>query len=295
MNEMHVSGISVYPVKSCAPVAMERAVVGPRGLDFDRRWMLVDAGGETLTGREFPALLEVKTEIREGRLILRAPAMPELEVAGPDEGTPRRVFVFEDPCEALGCGARVDQWFRDYLGTECHLVHMGRDCRRAVTAERGGRPGDEVSFADECPLLLTTEASLADLDARAPIEVTMERFRPNLVVRRGVRALRRGPLAPGAHRWHRVRLRAGLPALRLHHHRPGERGPGRAPGAPAHSLHLPPLRRRWPGLRHPPHPARRGSRPRGRPRGGGHARVAGARCRSRAVAGATRPGRVSGY
>lgn len=199
MNEILVSGITVYPVKSCAPVAMDRAVVGPRGLDFDRRWMLVDAEGETLTGREFPALLEVQAEIQEGRLILRAPAMPELEVGGPDEGTPRRVFVFEDPCEALGCGTRVDQWFRDYLGTECHLVHMGRDCRRAVTAERGGRPGDEVSFADECPLLLTTEASLADLDARAPIEVTMERFRPNLVVRGG-------PAPYDEDHWRRVRI-----------------------------------------------------------------------------------------
>ena len=60
---------------------------------------------------------------------------------------------------------------------------MGRDCRRPVTEERGGLPGDEVSFADECPLLLTSEASLADLNRRAPEPVAMHRFRPNLVVR----------------------------------------------------------------------------------------------------------------
>ena len=183
MTEIQVSGVAIYPVKSCAPIALDRAVVGPRGLEFDRRWMLVDAGGETLTGREFPGLLKVKAEIREGRLLLRAPAMPELEVAGHGEGTARQVFVFEDACPALGCGVRADQWFRDYLGTQCHLVHMDAECPRPVTEERGGRPGDEVSFADECPLLLTTEASLADLNVRAPIEVTMERFRPNLVVR----------------------------------------------------------------------------------------------------------------
>ncbi len=199
MNELHVSGVAVYPVKSCAPVAMEQATVGPRGLDFDRRWMLVDAGGETLTGREFPGLLEVKAEIREGRLCLGAPAMPDLEVAGHEWGTPRRVFVFDDPCPALGCGDRADEWFSDYLGTECHLVHMGRDCRREVSAARGGRPGDEVSFADECPILLTTEASLADLDARAPIPVSMARFRPNLVVRGA-------PVPYDEDHWRRVRI-----------------------------------------------------------------------------------------
>ena len=199
MNDVRVTGVAVYPVKSCAPITPEHATVGPRGLDFDRRWMLVNAGGETLTGREFPGLLKVKTEIREGRLLLQAPAMPDLEITECDEGPRRRVFVFEDPCEATGCGARVDQWFRDYLGTECHLVHMGPDCRREVSADCGGRPGDEVSFADECPLLLTSEASLADLDARAPIQVTMGRFRPNLVVR--------GAAAPyDEDHWRRVRI-----------------------------------------------------------------------------------------
>ena len=182
MNELQVSGVTVYPVKSCAPVAMESATVGRRGLDFDRRWMLVDSQGGTLTGREFPSLLKVSAEIRAGRLLLRAPAMPDLEVEEYDEGPPRPVFVFEDACEGVGCGDQADQWFGGYIGSECHLVHMGRDCRRAVTEERGGRPGDEVSFADECPLLLTSEASLADLNTRAPSPVSMERFRPNLVV-----------------------------------------------------------------------------------------------------------------
>ena len=199
MSELRVSGVTIYPVKSCAPVIMERATVGPRGLDFDRRWMLVDASGHTLTGRELPALLKVEARVREGSLHLRAPAMPELEVEGGGEGPPRPVFVFEDPCEGVGCGDRADRWFQDYLGTECHLVHMGRDCRRAVSVERGGRPGDEVSFADECPLLLTSEASLADLNARAPRPVPMARFRPNLVVK--------GAPAPyDEDYWRRVRI-----------------------------------------------------------------------------------------
>ena len=199
MNALRVSKVSVYPVKSCAPVAMEGAAVAPRGLDFDRRWMLVDPEGHTLTGREFPSLLKVRAEIGEEGLVLRAPAMPDLEIAGREEGPSHSVFVFDDPCPAFGCGPRVDRWFAEYLGTQCRLVHMGRDCRRPVSAEHGGRPGDEVSFADECPVLLTSEASLADLNSRAPHPVPMARFRANLVVS--------GAPAPyDEDHWRRVRI-----------------------------------------------------------------------------------------
>ena len=199
MHALRIGDVTIYPVKSCAPAALRSARVHPRGLEFDRRFMLVDGAGRTITGREFPSLLQVRPGIEEGGLRLRAPGMPDL-LAGNDEGGETHpVFVFSDPCPARSGGEEADRWFRSYLGTECRLVRMDADCRRAVPAEIGGRPGDEVSFADECPLLLTSEASLADLDARLPRPVPMERFRPNLVVR--------GAAAPyDEDHWRRIRI-----------------------------------------------------------------------------------------
>lgn len=199
MHALRIRGVSVYPIKSCAPVAMRSARVRPRGLAFDRRFMLVDGAGRTITGREVPSLLQVQPAIAEEGLRLRAPDMPDLVVAGSGSGEPRPVFVFGDPCPARACGEEADRWFRRYLGRECRLVRMDTDCRRPVPAEVGGRRGDEVSFADECPLLLTSEASLADLNARLPRPVSMDRFRPNLVVR--------GAAAPYVEdHWRRVRI-----------------------------------------------------------------------------------------
>lgn len=199
MQVPRIHSVIIYPVKSCAPVAMRSARVRPRGLAFDRRFMLVDEAGRTITGREFPSLLRVKPGIAEGGLCLRAPDMPDLVVGESGSGEPRPVFVFDDACPARACGEEADRWFRRYLGTECRLVHMDAECHRPVPAEIGGRPGDEVSFADECPLLLTSEASLADLNARLPRPASMDRFRPNLVVR--------GATAPyDEDHWRRVRI-----------------------------------------------------------------------------------------
>jgi uncharacterized protein YcbX len=42
--------------------------------------------------------------------------------------------------------------------------------------------GDIVSFADAYPFMLTSEASLADLNSRMAVPLSMARFRPNIVV-----------------------------------------------------------------------------------------------------------------
>ena len=46
---------------------------------------------------------------------------------------------------------------------------------------RYGKAGDQVSLADGAPVLLTSEASLAELNERLERPLPMIRFRPNLV------------------------------------------------------------------------------------------------------------------
>ena len=56
---MHISALTIFPVKSLGPVALESAEVTPRGLWGDRRWMLVDEIGRFVTRRELPALARI--------------------------------------------------------------------------------------------------------------------------------------------------------------------------------------------------------------------------------------------
>ena len=48
MSEQTVSiaGLYVHPVKSCARIVVDQALVIETGLEWDRQWMVVDETGE---------------------------------------------------------------------------------------------------------------------------------------------------------------------------------------------------------------------------------------------------------
>ena len=79
-----LAAIHIHPVKSCAPLALETATVEARGLAHDRRYLVVDADGRFLTGRQLPRLTLLRALPVAGGLALRAPGMPAHAVAAPD-------------------------------------------------------------------------------------------------------------------------------------------------------------------------------------------------------------------
>eukprot|EP00854_Cymbomonas_tetramitiformis_P026170 gene26170-32068_t len=78
-----LSGIFVYPIKSCAAFAPPHGAwpLGPNGLLFDREWMLVDAAGKALTQKRAPRLTQLRAaiDLRAGRLTVTAPAARGVE------------------------------------------------------------------------------------------------------------------------------------------------------------------------------------------------------------------------
>ena len=174
-----VSALFQYPVKSCAPLAVGRAYIDDYGLAGDRRYLVTDPQGGFLTGRRHPRLASLLATPLEGGLVLAAEGRPALVLATaafPDEHVD--VTVWRQTVSAQCCGERADQWISDYLGSEARLVHFGARSRRPIkdVSDR------EVGFADGYPLLLTSEASLADLQEACPSPLVMEQFRPNIVV-----------------------------------------------------------------------------------------------------------------
>lgn len=195
---MKVTEINIYPIKSTRRIALPQSEVLPRGLPWDRRWMLVDVEGRFITARQYPTLALVQTDVEDDMLRVSVAGRKTLRLSQqPPDGRIVPVTVWKDHCDAVLAGAEADAWFSDYLGFSCRLVQMSDELVRGVNPDYG-RAGDEVSFADGFPLLLISEASLNDLNSRLQTPVSMRRFRPNLVVD--------GERAYQEDQWRRIRV-----------------------------------------------------------------------------------------
>jgi uncharacterized protein len=179
--------IGVHPVKSCGAIAPSEALLVETGLDLDRAWMVVDAHGDMLTQRELPRLALVQPSFRAGEVLLRAPGMLGLHLKIDTVEAATRVRVWDDEVKAYEMGALAAQWFSDFLGRPgLRLVRFDPEQQRLSSAQWTGDVKAENPFTDGYPLLVAGSASLADLNRRlaeaghAP--VTMQRFRPNLVL-----------------------------------------------------------------------------------------------------------------
>ncbi|MCY7314356.1 MAG: MOSC N-terminal beta barrel domain-containing protein [Rubrivivax sp.] len=181
-----IAALHVYPIKSCAGVSLQQALLVETGIEFDRAWMLVDPQGEMLTQRELPRMALVQPQFKAGELMLRAPGMLALHLRQDTVEAPTRVRVWGDVVKAYDMGALAAQWFSDFLGRPLRLVRFDPEQQRLADPQWVGDMAAETAFVDGYPLLVISDASLAELNtrlaARGNAPVTMQRFRPNLVL-----------------------------------------------------------------------------------------------------------------
>ena len=183
----------VYPIKSCAGIALPEAELTETGLAFDRTWMVVDSEGEFVTQRELPRMALIQPAFKMGQLVLRAPGMLALHLALDAAETPLRVRVWDDEVAAYDMGDVAAQWFSDFLGPEApanlkrlRLARFDPEVRRLCSLKWTGGREATTQFADGFGLLVASTASLAGLNERlaaaghAPVD--MQRFRPNIVL-----------------------------------------------------------------------------------------------------------------
>ncbi len=176
-----VREIAIYPMKSGAARKSASARVTERGLEGDRVLMVTDEQGVFLTQREHPALALVEVDVDGDRVRLRVPSKRETEVRIDGASPTVDVVVWTSRCRAHDVGDDAAGLLSEHLGRKVRLVRLDPSFKRLVN-EKYARPGDHVSFADGYPLLAVTLASLADLNRRLTTTVTIDRFRPNLVI-----------------------------------------------------------------------------------------------------------------
>ena len=181
-----VASLHVYPIKSCGGIALIEALLIETGIEFDRAWMVVDPTGLFVTQRELPRMALIQPTLKTSDMVLRAPGMLALHVAL--DRVEERVIatVWSDEVAAYDMGDLCAQWFSDFLGRPLRLVRFDPEQKRLSDHRWTGDIDAENGFTDGFPILVSSVAALAELNRRLRSqglsEVTLARFRPNLVL-----------------------------------------------------------------------------------------------------------------
>ena len=195
IKKMIVSELCIYPIKSCQGIKLKTAKVTTKGLLWDREMMIVSQKGKFLTQRQFPQLAKVGVRLVDDSLTLSVAddSQESLTFTPTLSGAEKEVEIWGDRTVAIDQGDRVARWFHRVLqldeNKQCRLVRQSSQYERKVKQKLAIDDRSLVSFADGYPCLLTTTASLKDLNRRIAETdgdldetVSMDRFRSNIVV-----------------------------------------------------------------------------------------------------------------
>lgn len=194
-----ISGLFIYPLKSGAACPVQTMDFGKYGPEFDRLWMVYRRDEDSQVNQMVRqndrsrangkmALLQ-PTDWGRDYILLHAPGLSRQFECRADvqdgQVVPVRMHSDADLAPVVDAGDEAAEFISDYLGGEYRLGCLSaRENRRAdrVWMHGNARP---LSLGDGFHLLVTNEASLESLRPHfsdAAEGITMDRFRPNIVI-----------------------------------------------------------------------------------------------------------------
>ncbi|KAL4911090.1 hypothetical protein BDW74DRAFT_5614 [Aspergillus multicolor] len=213
-NPSEIISLRVYPIKSCRGFETPSTKQCMTGLDLDRRWMLVDEKTHVfLTIRQIPEMTLINTGLSEdGESLLLSVSTPKSENDSGSESDSESIAIPAHPTEAwlaqhttladdikiwdtttdgyiYNADVGVNALFSKFLSRPVVLVYKGPTPR--VLKGNGdprvlGRVQD-TNFPDVLPVLIASQASIEELNdrlrAQGHEEISIERFRPNIIIR----------------------------------------------------------------------------------------------------------------
>ena len=162
-------------------IILKESTVLPTGLQYDRRWMLVDGEGKFVTQRSLPEMARVKFEWTENGFDVSYSGVDHGAIKIPFEMPSSPAFsvqVWDDKVAARAMSKEINDWFSGVFVKKCQLVRMEDNAIRKSTI---GKPDKLSSFADITPFLIIGESSLNDLNGKMKTPIPISRFRPNFV------------------------------------------------------------------------------------------------------------------
>ena len=177
-----ISGIFVYPVKSCAPMAVEESEIGPTGFKYDRHWAIMK-GSKCLSQKDLKTLCLVRPKIEAGQKVLTLsfpnmePLRVPLDLEGSESPSNNEVCVGK-VCgvgiDGLDCGQAASDWLEEATGEP--------DLRLIRLLERRSRNGQRLSLSNAGQYLVLNRSSAEKLCDELDTDWVLGQFRGNIVL-----------------------------------------------------------------------------------------------------------------
>ncbi|KAL6738985.1 hypothetical protein Aduo_012478 [Ancylostoma duodenale] len=195
-----VKELYVFPVKSCKGInvfSFYCDYLGPiSGEHFDRYFVVIDGkSGRFYTARQKPVMVTIGCKIADGVLTVKTKdgrsATVDIEKVRKNKELRTAVLHSKLRTDGLDCGDEVAALFSEALGeTDVRLLMYSeglfteRTCVPHSDWWNNNVPKrrDDCAYADLAPYMITTQASLDDLNSKLENDVTSLHFRPVIVV-----------------------------------------------------------------------------------------------------------------
>ncbi|XOV78798.1 MAG: MOSC domain-containing protein [Aestuariibacter sp.] len=182
-----VESLFIYPIKSLGGVQITSANCTELGLEYDRRWVIVDRNHHFITQRQLPKMASISVSLDNNQLILHhqvaGKALLPFDLSLPADC---EITVWKDTVSARQVPGEINQWLNDALGDyrkgPVQLMQLVPETKRVVAEKYLPDQDSQVSFADACPYLFTFQESLASLNQQTADNIPMDRFRANIVL-----------------------------------------------------------------------------------------------------------------
>ncbi|XP_074035485.1 molybdenum cofactor sulfurase isoform X2 [Leptinotarsa decemlineata] len=180
--------IFLYPIKSCGAYQVARNwIITPKGLKYDREWMIINSAGICLTQKQNKKLCLLKPviDLKKNLLVLQFKGYPNIEIDLNDSTNKKEAHLCQSKIcreQVVGwdCGDEVSEWLSKALA-----MHGLRLLRQYEDEDSS----TQLSFANKAQYLMLNSKSVEWLrrhvsegNLNESLKSTIQRFRPNFVV-----------------------------------------------------------------------------------------------------------------
>jgi uncharacterized protein YcbX len=184
MSMLQVHSIIIYPIKSLEGINVYQVTVEPAGLQYDRRFMLIDSANKFITQRTRPELTRFQLEVKGEGFEVKDQWTQSIKFLdfNPPLGSTEEVKIWDDRVMAHEVLDDWSVWFSEKIGEEVRLFQLSSLFSRYIEPPYQTAESKISSFADSLPILLCSEASFHHLDSLLNQPLDWRRFRPNIIV-----------------------------------------------------------------------------------------------------------------